>query len=53
MCNIDVFLQIPEMIVSLTHAKKRDLLRLRGYFLGENADTTFRTHIILQKALNH
>ena len=34
-----------------THTKKRDLLRLRGYFLGENADTTFRTHTILQKSV--
>ena len=35
--------------LSFTHIKKRDLLRLRGYFLRENADTTFRTYTILRK----
>jgi hypothetical protein len=35
--------------LSFTHTKKRDLLRLRGYFLRKNADTTFRTHTILRK----
>ena len=37
--------------LSFTHAEKRDLLRLRDYFQGENADTTFRTHIILRKSV--
>ena len=38
------------LTLSFTHTKKRDFLRLPGYFLGEHADTTFRAHTILRKS---
>ena len=38
--------------LSFTHTEKRDLLRLPDYFLGENADTTFRTHNSSKKREN-
>jgi hypothetical protein len=37
--------------LSFTHGERRDLLRLRDYFLGENADTTFLTHTVLRKSV--
>ena len=37
--------------LSFTHAENRDLLRLRDYFLRENADTTFRTITMRRKSV--
>jgi hypothetical protein len=39
--------------LSFTHTKKRDLLRLRGYFLGENADKHFEHTYFFEKAVKH
>ena len=39
--------------LSFTHTKKRDLLRLRDYFLGENADKHFEHTNFFDKAVKH